>query len=104
MHCRRAGVIAALHESGDTLTVTTLLHGNDFPNSELFVQDTAGNSVFLNGFETSGGRQTGPFLHLAGEGKEMLGGQRDTQIKLDKAGHFMRLPGPAIWSFSSEVF
>jgi RHS repeat-associated protein len=82
------GADIKLHESKGALTITSLLHGNNFPNSELFVEDTAGNKVFLNAFETSAGRNTGPFFHLFGAGKERLGGQREIQIQLDDSGHF----------------
>jgi hypothetical protein len=49
------------------LNVNADLTGDAFPNAEVMVQDPAGTRRMIYTFETSGGRRTGPFTHLAGD-------------------------------------
>jgi hypothetical protein len=54
------------------LNVNADLTGDAFPNAEVMVQDEAGTRRMIYTFETSGGRRTGPFTHLAGDRKAKM--------------------------------
>lgn len=71
----------------NVLTLQGELHGDDFPNAEVYVTDRVGNSLMLHMFQTEGGRQLGPVLHLPGEGEDELG-LIDATIPLNTDGSF----------------
>lgn len=50
------------------LVLTGTLSGDSFPNAEVFIWDDRGNSSLMLDFKTGGGRNTGPFTRLFGEG------------------------------------
>lgn len=69
------------------LHVEGVVRGDDFPNSEVFISDSAGNSVMLSEFQTEHGSLNGPLGHLWGEGNALLG-IFDANIPLDEHGNF----------------
>ncbi|MEM0942192.1 MAG: hypothetical protein AAF600_21480 [Bacteroidota bacterium] len=46
--------------------------GDTFPDSEAFVSDADGNSVFLNVFQTEYGKNDGPLIGLAGDNNRKM--------------------------------
>jgi RHS repeat-associated protein len=50
-----------------TLNVAGTISGDNFPNQESLISDSAGNSLWLGNFTTSGGKATGPTMALARE-------------------------------------
>ncbi|MDR3101218.1 MAG: DUF3238 domain-containing protein, partial [Paraburkholderia sp.] len=59
---------AARFQSG-TVEFAGRVRGNNFPNAEVFVVDSKGNSVLLCDFRTSGRRNLGPTTRLFGQGE-----------------------------------
>jgi hypothetical protein len=79
---------AGLHLQG-------VVTGDDFPSSEVFVADRAGNTVMLSDYATPWEEFKGPYGHLAGEGDYVLAAF-DATIPLDDRGNFaMTCEAPA---------
>lgn len=72
------------------LQISGSLFGDGFPNAESFVEDSAGNKIFLVTFQTSWGPQTGPTIALWGGATEAMGTFNMT-INLDENGNFMNI-------------
>ena len=52
-------------KSDHILNVAGTISGDDFPNQESLITDSAGNTLWLGNFATSGGKATGPTMDLA---------------------------------------
>ena len=52
-------------KSDHILNVVGTISGDDFPNQESLITDSAGNTLWLGNFATSGGKATGPTMDLA---------------------------------------
>jgi hypothetical protein len=61
-----------LTRSAGTCVVNGALHGDCFPNAEVFYVESPLRPIVLAHFETKGGRHTGPMRHLAGAHKDQL--------------------------------
>jgi hypothetical protein len=70
-----------------SLTLQGEVTGDDFPNAEVYVTDRVGNSILLDTFQTDGGRDLGPLLHLPGSGEDSLA-SFNTQVPLNDDGAF----------------
>jgi hypothetical protein len=54
------------------LNINAELTGDQFPNSEVVLQDEGGARRMLQSYETTGGRRTGPIARLPGEGRRPM--------------------------------
>ena len=54
-------------DGNQVLSIVGSVSGDQFPNSEGFVTDAEGNSIFLNTFQTESGPDNGPFFTLRGD-------------------------------------
>lgn len=70
------------------LSISGTISGDDFPNQESFIYDAKGNALWLGNFKTSGDRQTGPVVDLAGTGEDNVNININARIKVDKNGIF----------------
>ncbi|WKB50892.1 hypothetical protein [Eleftheria terrae] len=75
--------------SSNALVLQGKVRGDSFPNAEVFVVDTRGQPVLLFHFATTGGRQSGPFLRLAGNHSGQTIGTFEKRIPLDGNGGFV---------------
>ena len=56
----------------DKITISGVLRGDNFPNAEVFLQPPNYKIVLLDHYETTGGRNTGPFTRLAGDNNSQV--------------------------------
>ena len=59
--------------NGNQACYTGSMTGDKFPNAEVFVVNREDQATMLETFQTSGGRQTGPYLYLPGNGHGAMG-------------------------------
>ena len=73
-------------ESGNYIEVSVKALGDAFPDAEVFLEDSRGNTVFLLKFKTEGGTLTG-IGNLIGDTKSFMGAA-DCKIGLDGNDNF----------------
>ncbi len=75
---------------GSLMRFSGAVRGDNFPNAEVLVFDDAGTGALLFDYRTSGGRNTGPFTRLMGDGAgQTLGSFGPIAIPIDGGGNFM---------------
>ena len=88
-----------ISEDKKTLSVKAKMYGDKFPVFETFIEDSAGNRIFLIASGTKYGPQEGPMFALAGNNMYDRG-HVDIKIALDENGNFKHVISP-ISSFRS---
>jgi RHS repeat-associated protein len=68
------------------LHIAGVMTGDEYPDAEQFIRDSAGHSVFLGVYGTDGGRM-GPYTNLWGDRQAPMGNY-DMRINLDSSGNF----------------
>ncbi|MBC7884874.1 MAG: thrombospondin type 3 repeat-containing protein [Saprospiraceae bacterium] len=71
-----------------TLNVAGTISGDNFPNQESLISDSAGNSIWLGNFTTSEGKATGPTMALARENEGDVQINVNISIKVNSEGVF----------------
>ncbi len=69
------------------LRISGRMFGDAFPNAEILMRDPSGQTIFLHGFQTEGGK-LGPYWYLPGDNKRPMG-EFQRNILLDNRGNFL---------------
>lgn len=70
------------------IEISGAVRGDNFPNGEVFATDATGKAIMLFEFETTGGRNTGPFTRLFGSHSNQLLGEFSKRIPIVACGAF----------------
>jgi RHS repeat-associated protein len=73
-------------ETNGMLNVTANVYGDDFPNTEMFIQDPSGQSLFLGADVRTGGNDDFPLALIGGANENIM--NINVNIKLDDKGNF----------------
>lgn len=74
-------------QSGDKLSIFASVNGDDFPNTEMFVNDASGQSVFLGVDVRAAGEDKSPTILFGGATENIM--NIGVTINLDKKGNFV---------------
>jgi RHS repeat-associated protein len=73
-------------QSKDMLTISVNAYGDDFPNTEMFVADPSGQSIFIGVDVRAKGQDANPLILIGGANENIF--NSSVSIKLDDKGNF----------------
>ena len=88
-----------LTQTNDILNVNANIYGDDFPNTELFIKDPSGQSLFLGADVREGGNDNNPLILVGGANTNIM--NINVSVKIDDKGNFTGVvQGNRTWSIS----
>ena len=70
------------------LVIYGTVHGDTFPNAEVFVVDDVGKAILLWDYTTTGGQDTGPMTRLVGSHRSTTLGTLSVRLPIKQSGVF----------------